>query len=157
MTRDQILNNVAEVFGAVPRPEIFIRRTCGCEECREHEAAMQTFDPFDLPFEKLANPGWDPICFASNAAFAYFMPGLARLVCEHTSDYVTQFVFHVEQTERLETMLPGQAEVLVQLLDYLVIHAPEALEENRTVDALFRTRGELVQIAGGAIGPFAEP
>ena len=148
MTRDQIMKYVAKVFGAVPRPEMFIRGTCGCEECREHEAAMQTFDPFDLPLEKLDNPGWDPICFAPNAAFAYFMPGLVRRVCENTGDYVTQVIFHVEQTERLETLLPEQAEVLVQLLDYVVIHAPEALEENRAVDALFRARRELARIAG---------
>jgi len=111
---------------------------------------MQSFHPDDLPLDRLNNPGWDPICFASNVAFGYFMPGLVKLVLEHPHDYVQQFVFHVEQPERVAAYTPGQARALIHVLDHLVLHETGALDNDLVVDALYRTRDILVRITGDA-------
>jgi len=146
MTRDQIISEIDGAFGHLPRPKIFIRGTCHCEECMEHEATMQSFPRDDLPLDKLDNPGWDPICFASNEAFLYFMPGLVRLIFDHTSDYVQQFIFHVEQPDRLETLSPEQALALIHVLDFLVIQKTNVLDDSLVVDELYRTREKLEQL-----------
>ena len=109
---------------------------------------MQGFDPINLPLEQLNNPGWDPICFASNEAFAYFMPGLVKLLLNHTDEYIQQFIFHVEQSDRLAVLTSEQARALMHVLDFLVIHRVKALEENLVVDDLYRAREYLEQIAG---------
>jgi hypothetical protein len=125
---------------------MFIRGTCSCEECLEHEAVMQTFIPDDLPLDKLNSPAWDPICFASNDALAYLLPGLVKLVLDHADEYASQFIFHLSQPERLESFSPQQAQALVQVLDYLVAHEAHALDANLVVDELLNTRETLDQI-----------
>jgi len=149
MTRYQIISEVQKAFGHFRRPDMFIRGTCSCEECMEHEGEMQTFNPDDLPLDQLNNPGWDPICFASNEAFGYFMPGLVKLVLDHTDDYVQQFIFHSEQPDRLAVLTPEQAQALSHVLDFLVLHESEALDNNLAVDDVYRAREKLEQIAGG--------
>jgi len=147
MTRDQITSEVEEAFGHVPRPNMFIRGTCTCPECLEHEATMQTFTPDDLPLDKLNNAGWDPICFASDEAFAFFMPGLVKLVLEHADDYVQQFVFHVGYPDQLAAYTPEQARAIANVLDFLLIHEDKALYDNLAVHDLCRTREKLGQVA----------
>ena len=109
---------------------------------------MQAFSPDDLPLKELVNQAWDPICFASNEALLYLMPGLVKLVLEHANDYVEQFVFHIEQPERMAAFSPKQARALAHVLDYLVLHEAEALDNNRVVDQLYRTRAKLEETAG---------
>jgi hypothetical protein len=106
---------------------------------------MQAFIPDSLPLDKLDNPGWDPICFASNEAFAYFAPGLVKLVLDHAVDYIQQFIFYAQQPERLAAFTPGQARSLVQVLDFLVLPEAKALENNLVVDELNSTRDKLEQ------------
>ena len=149
MRRFYIISEVREAFGYIGRPATFIRNTCSCDECMEHEGDMQQFDPNDLPLEQLNKPGWDPICFASNEAFMYFMPGLVKLLLNHTDDYVQQFIFHVEQPDRLNALTPEQAQALTHVLDFLVTHRAMALEDNLVVDDLNRARKRLEQLAGG--------
>jgi len=152
MTREQILSEVQEAFGHPRRPDMFIRGTCGCEECLEHEAEMQTFTPDNLPLDKLDNPGWDPICFASNEAFTYFMPGLVRLVLDHADEYIQQFIFHAEQPERLAAFTPAQARALIHVLDFLLVHESKARGNNLVFDELKRTRDKLEKGAEGDAG-----
>lgn len=128
---------------------MFIRGTCSCDECMAHEAEMQAFNAGSLPLDKLNNPGWDPICFASNDAFAYFMPGLVKLVLENTDDYVRQFIFHLSQPERFEAYTPQQARVLSEALDFLVLEEAKALDENDVVDEVYRIKATLERLVGG--------
>ena len=114
----------------------------------EHEAEMQRFDPVALPLGKLDNPGWDPVCFASNAAYAYLLPGLVQLVLDHTAAYVDQFLFHLEQPERLESLSPAQAAALITVLELLVQEQTDALDGAFAAAELLRTREKLAQIAG---------
>lgn len=147
MTRNQIISQIRDTF-RISRPNMFIRGTCSCDECMEHEAVMQTFNPVDLPLDQLNNPGWDPICFASNDAFTYLMPGLVKLVLDHTFEYVQQFIFHVEQPDRLSGFIQKEAQALNNVLDYLLLNKEKELEGNFAVDDLFRTKEQLEQIYG---------
>jgi hypothetical protein len=143
ITREEIDSEVQKAFGHLPRPRQFIRGTCSCCECLEHEAEMQSFARDDLPLDQVNNPGWDPICFASNEAFLYLMPGLAGLVLDHTDDYVDQFLFHIEQPERLAAFTPVHARTLLHVLDFLLLHQAEALERSLVADEIRRIREQL--------------
>ena len=140
MTRVDILTEVKKQFGNVPRPGMFTGGTCKCEECLAHEEEMRTFDADNLPLDKLNNPGWDPICFASDEAFVYLLPGLVKLVLDHADDYLQQFLFHIEQPDRVKTLSLAQAQALIQLLDFLAIHEAEAVCNNLVVEDLNRVR-----------------
>jgi hypothetical protein len=151
MTRDDIISGVRNAFANIPRPGMFIRGTCKCEECLEHERTMQSFTPDALPLEKLDNPGWDPICFASDEAFGYLMLGLVRLALSHTDHYIQQFLFHLDHPERVGSFTPSQAGALIRVLDFLVLNEAEALDNNLVVDELYRTRERLEQCRGGLL------
>lgn len=82
MERDQeILRSVEKAFADCPRPEHFTNHT-HCEECAEHDAALQPFTPQTLTFEALGHAGWGPLPFMTPQAIAHFMPGLVRLVLD---------------------------------------------------------------------------
>ena len=147
MTRDEVIAEVQDAFGGLTRPAMFTRGTCECEECLEHEQVMQSFSLNDMPLDKLDNPGWDPICFASDHAFAYLMPGLVRLVLRHTDEYIQQFLFHLENSERIAVFTRKQAEALLHVLDFLVLEEAQILDNNLTVDELNRTREKLEPVA----------
>ncbi len=141
------MSEVQEAFAGVPRPTMFIRGTCQCQECLEHEQVMQSFTLSDMPLDKLDNPGWDPICFASDKAFAYLIPGLVRLVLYHTDAYIQQFLFHLENSERIALFTRPQATALLHVLDFLVLNEAKALDKNLAVDELNRTREKLEPVA----------
>lgn len=136
--REQVITEVRRAFGGIPRPEPFIRGTCWCEECTDHDQEMRAFPPDDLPLEQLDNPGWDPICFASDQAFAYLMPGMVRLALEHTFDYIDQFLFHLGLPERVAVLTPDQLNALIGVLELLVEESPEALQRNLAEDDLLQ-------------------
>jgi len=147
MTKNEIIAQVDQSFDNLSRPKMFIRGTCSCDECMEHEETMQSLGLPDFPLDKLGNPGWDPICFASDEAFAYLLPGLIRLVLGHTEYYVGQFLFHLDSLERVAVLSKGQSRALLHVLDYLFLNEAEALDNNRVVDDLIRARKKLAQTA----------
>ncbi len=142
---DEIIAQVDQAFESVKRPKMFIRGTCFCEECKEHEEAMQAFALPDLPLEKLDNPGWDPICFASNEAIAYLMPGLIRTLLNHTDEYITQFLFHLEIDDRVTWFTKTQRQTLIRCLDFLIMNRADDLDNNFAVDDVIRIREKLEQ------------
>jgi len=142
MTTEQLITDIRTAFKSF-RPTMFIRGTCSCDECLEHEATLQTFVSAELPLEKLNSSAWDPICFASNEAYFYLLPGLVKLVLDHTDEYVSQFIFHLSQPERLESFSPQQAQALIRVLDYLVDKQAPALDINQAADDLLRLRESL--------------
>ena len=147
MTKEEIIAQVDQSFGNLFRPRMFIRGTCSCDECLEHEETMQSFALPDLPLDKLGNPGWDPICFASNEAFVYLMPGLIRLVLNHTENYVGQFLFHLDSADRVAVLSKRQCRTLLHVLDYLFMNETEALDNNMVIDDFVRVRVKLEQTA----------
>jgi hypothetical protein len=145
MKQAEIIVEARQAFSCVSRPRMFIRGTCRCEECLEHEATMQSFAPDDLPLGQLDNPGWDPLAFASKEAFAFLLPGLISLVLQNPDDYVQQFLFHLEDSERIGSLNQDQTRALLHVLDYLTLECAEALDNNLVVEELFRTRAKLEQ------------
>lgn len=145
MTKEELLSRLDRSFGGLPRPAMFIRGTCSCDECLAHEETMQSLSLPDLPLEKLGNPGWDPVCFASDEAFAYLMPGLVRLVLTHTEDYIGQFLFHLDAADRVAAFSGDQRRVLLDILDYLVMNAAGVLDRSMAADDLLRVREKLEQ------------
>ena len=126
---------------------MFIQGTCKCEECLEHEQVMQSFTPNDLPIDQLDNPGWDPICFASDEAFAYLMPCLVKLALCPANEYIPQFLFHLGCSERIAAFTKKQTKALIHVLDFLVLEEMEALNHCFAFDELNRIREKLELIA----------
>jgi len=106
---------------------------------------MQRLQQRELRLEYLNDPGWDPIGFASDVAFQYLMPGLARLVLEHANDYIRQFLFHIRLTGRLACLTPAQRKAVVGVLDVLASEEADAVGNNRAADDLFTARELLEQ------------
>jgi hypothetical protein len=143
MNRTEAINAVDEAFADVPHPTTFIRGTCMCTECLEHNEAMLQFKQKELPLDVLNNPGWDPICFASDAAFQYLMPGLTRLVLRYPDDYLQQFLFHIGG--RVACFTPSQAHAVMVVLDALTVEESAAVANNLAAKALLRARKRLEQ------------
>ena len=109
----EALKNVREAFRDFARPEgLFIYGTCRCEECEEHNQTLSSHTPENITLEELGNPGWDPMCMASDAAFAYYLPGMVRLAFED-SYYIYQLVFHLCLPSRLGNIGRAQAGALL--------------------------------------------
>ncbi len=112
---DEALAALREAFRDVPRPEgLFINDTCMCCECQEHNATLAAHLPDDITLHELGNPGWDPICFANDRAFAYYLPAMIRLAFEDTC-YMDQLDFHLS--------IPGRVDALTRQLAAAVLRA----------------------------------
>ncbi len=149
MTRHELMGEVSSAFGGVPRPQAFIAGTCQCEECAEHGATMQAFSPDRIPLDKLNNPGWDPICFASDEAFLYLMPGLVALLLDHPEEYFDQFIFHAENAGRIAAMTASQRQALRHVLEFFALQQPHTVDSSDGANGLFRTQTMLEQCDRG--------
>lgn len=76
-----VLAVVAEAFGRAERPEHFTNYQ-HCGECLEHDELLRARDPETIGIEDVGSMAWNPITMAAPQAFAYFLPGLARLALE---------------------------------------------------------------------------
>ena len=137
MTRDEANANVRAAFEGVARPESFRRGTCGCEECEEHNETMKAHTPGTISLKEVGNAAWDPMCMASDAAFAYFLPGLVRLACE-TPWYSDQLLFHLNSPGRVEYLNPHQAAALKEALWLLIETAPGEVDLQLADEAIRR-------------------
>src|SRR5262249_28403882 len=64
--------------------------------------------PETVSLKEVGSPAWDPICMASDQAFAYLMPGLMRLAFEQPY-YSDQLLFHINNPGRAEYLNKEQA------------------------------------------------
>jgi hypothetical protein len=112
---EEALAAVRRAFENVPRPELMIRGTCSCCECAEHNQTLLSHTPETITLQELGNAAWDPICFASDAAFAYYLRGMIRLALEDAS-YTDQLLFHLNCPGRVEALDPGQARAVLDAL-----------------------------------------
>jgi len=92
----QFIDEATEVFGKVARPEHFTDFT-HCSECAEHDGTLSAHTPDTITREALGHPGWDPMTFATDTGFRYFLPALIRMALTGTSDgyYIDQFLSQV--------------------------------------------------------------
>ncbi|MBZ0291330.1 MAG: hypothetical protein K8L99_02075 [Anaerolineae bacterium] len=120
MDKDTVLAAIDKAFGHLSRPQAMVRNPNHCDECADHEAVMQAVTPQTVSLQEVGSPAWDPVCFLSDEAFCYFMPGLARLSLNSGQDYyLSQFLFHLEQGFRIDPMNAEQRRALAQLIDYI--------------------------------------
>ena len=118
MDSDNILAQITAAFGQLPRPETMVRNPIHCDECAEHEATMQAVTPQTVAMSDIGSPAWDPVCFLSDEAFCYFMPGFARLTLSD-DDYIYQLLFHLDQGFRADAFTPEQRRAVAALIDYV--------------------------------------
>jgi hypothetical protein len=98
---------VRDAFANVPRPAELGRGTCRCEECAEHEQTLASHTPETITLAELGNPGWDPMCFANDAAFAWYMPAMVRFALT-TDLYIDQLCFHLALPSRADALTAEQ-------------------------------------------------
>ena len=130
-------------FADVPRPQTFIRGTCVCEECIEHNDTLEGHTPESVTVTELGNPGWDPICAANDQAFAYYLPAMVRLAFE--THYHDQLLFHLDMPDRLKGLSQLQTEVLLAALWLLAEVKEEEIFGSFDEYALGRVIGKLEQ------------
>jgi len=112
------------------RPLKMVRNPGHCEECAEHEATMQSATPQSISLVQVGSPAWDPVCFITDEAYGYFMPGLARLAMGRGEDYyLDQFLSHLE-SGRIDSLDSGQCRAVATLLDHLYKTNSKEIEDN---------------------------
>lgn len=90
---DEFLHRASEVFSKVQRPEHFTDYQHCCE-CAEHDNTLAAYSPDTITREALGHAGWDPMTFATDSGFRYYLPGLIRMALIQAGDdyYVDQFL-----------------------------------------------------------------
>jgi hypothetical protein len=118
MEAGRISAAVDKAFGG-DRPGQMGRNPQHCDECAEHEEVMQAVTPETVSLAQVGSPAWDPVCFLSDEAYRYFMPGFVRLALGRGDDYyLDQFLFHLE-SGRVECLNEEQCRAIAALLDHL--------------------------------------
>ncbi|EDX84231.1 hypothetical protein S7335_1928 [Synechococcus sp. PCC 7335] len=129
-----------DLFSATARPKHFTNYQHCCE-CAEHDALLQSRDRESLTHEDLP-PGWDAICFVTDAGFHYYFPSLVRLAIEGRADsyYLDQFLFHLTyegyRNRRWQSFSVEQRRFVLRLLEHLLETRAEEIEQNQDADAL---------------------
>lgn len=123
MGKYTVLAAIDQAFGSIPRPEIMTRNPHHCDECEEHERVMKGVTPLNITLKEIGNPGWDPVCYVTDEAYRYFMPGFVRLI--FSDDYLDQFIFHIESRLAPELFTHEQRHAVIQLIDFLKGNIPE--------------------------------
>jgi len=102
MTESDLLAAIVQTFSRHSRPTVFTNAHHCCE-CAEHNQTLSAYTPESLTSDAIGNPGWDPVCFATEAAYLYFFPGLARLALAGRGEsfYLDQFVSQLSNRTHL--------------------------------------------------------
>ena len=140
-----VLEQVRRAFGRYPRPEHFTNFE-HCDECAEHDRTLLARTPDTLIIEDVGNPGWEPICFTSPAGFAYYLPGLARLVLEDSPYgydwYGVQFFRHLVSdgpgNARYLQCTAEQRAVIAAFVKHLIDTRVEQIEAECVEDSAIR-------------------
>ncbi len=125
-TDAEILALVAFAFASAERPEHFTNFG-HCDECRDHDDLLRSRDLETLTIDDVGNQGWDPIIFTSAAAFAYYIPALARLALAAPHPawgwYGDQLSVHLRmdgrRNSRWSHCSPPQREAIRALLEHI--------------------------------------
>ena len=149
-TDREVLRQVADAFGATPRP-LHFHVLDGDPEAEEHEALLQSRTLETLSRHDL-RVTWDPLCGCSPQGLAYLFPALARIALEDDKDpwdwYAQQLLFHLDDTgsenEFLRYCNVPQRQAVVHLLEHIrksrapQVAASLAAEEIEACIALWR-------------------
>ena len=93
---EALISKATQVFGKVPRPEHFTDHKHCCE-CAEHDETLRACTPETITREALGQSGWDPMTFATDTGFRYYVPALIRFALTGKDDeyYIDQFLSQV--------------------------------------------------------------
>ena len=144
----QALDSLRAAFSACPRPEHFTNQE-HCQECAEHDELLRSRDLDTLSIEDVGNPGWDPICFVTEQAFAYYLPALARLCLSEPAYgygwYANLFFGHLildgPRNRRFEACTPEQRREVVRFVEYVIASRAALLDEHFAADDALTARG----------------
>ena len=91
--QENLIEKVAAVFGKVARPDHFTDHTHCCE-CAEHDDTLRVHSPDSIPREALGHAGWDPMTFATDVGFRYYLPAMINFALTASGDdyYIDQFL-----------------------------------------------------------------
>jgi len=139
----QLVDEAADVFGKVPRPEHFTDYTHCCE-CAEHDEVLQKFTPDTIVREALGHPGWDPMTATTDAGFRYYLPGLIRIVLTTggKDDYIGQFVSLVvrdgPRNSRWLACTPPERAIVLRALHVLLEERTDEIDDWVDADRLLQ-------------------
>ncbi|UCH48106.1 MAG: hypothetical protein JSU95_19100 [Betaproteobacteria bacterium] len=93
---ETLIIEATQVFGKIHRPEHFTDHKHCCE-CAEHDETLKAFTPETITREALGHAGWDPMTFATDTGFRYYLPALIRMALTKKDDdyYIDQFLSQV--------------------------------------------------------------
>lgn len=96
MSATQLIDEATAIFGKVARPEHFTNYM-HCSECAEHDSTLSAHTPDTVTRDALGHAGWDPITFATDGGFRYYLPALIRMALTGRDDdyYIDQFLSQV--------------------------------------------------------------
>ena len=110
----------------------------------EHDETLLAHTPETIGMNELGNPGWDPVCFATNEAFKYYFPAMVRLVLNGKGDsyYADQFLLYIIEdgvrNRRWESFSNEQRKFVVCVMNELLDIRTEEIDEYYDTDDLFR-------------------
>ena len=128
---EKLIKEASEVSGKVERPQHFTDYEHCCE-CAEHDDTLRAFDPDTITREALGHAGWDPVTFATDTGFRYYLPALIRMALTQSGDgcYIDQFLSQVirdgPRNSRWQACTAEERAVVLKAL--------HALLEDRTED-----------------------
>jgi hypothetical protein len=139
----QLIDKANEIFGKVARPEHFTDYTHCCE-CAEHDETLNAHTPDTITREALGHAGWDPMTFATDTGFRYYLPALIRMALTQTGDdyYIDQFLSQVirdgPRNSRWCACNPEERALVVKTLHALLDTRAEEIENSLDADRLMR-------------------
>ena len=141
MSVRQLVDEATKIFGKVPRPVHFTDYT-HCSECAEHDEILRAYTPDTITREALGHAGWDPMTFATETGFRYYLPALIRMALTQTGDdyYIDQFLSQVirdgSRNTRWRACTAEERVVVVKALHLLLEERAEEIERNLDADRL---------------------
>ena len=140
---DEFLRKANKVFSKVQRPEHFTDYQHCCE-CAEHDDTLSAHTPDTITREALGHAGWDPVTFATDSGFRYYLPALMRMALTRTGDdyYIDQFLSQVirdgPRNSRWRACTAEQRTVVRDALLLLLEQRLDEIEENYDADRLMQ-------------------
>lgn len=143
MKCDDLIAEARQVFSTVQRPEHFTDHLHCCE-CAEHDATLSAHTPDTITRAALGHGGWDPMTFATDVGFCYYLPALIRMALtkEGNEYYVDQFLFQLirdgARNSRWQFCTVAQRAVVAKALHVLMEERLGEIETNLDGDHLMQ-------------------
>jgi len=140
---EQLISEATAVSGKLERPEHFTDYLHCCE-CAEHDDTLSAYTPDTITREALGHAGWDPVTFATDAGFRYYLPALIRMALTQTGDdyYIDQFLSQVIRdgpgNSRWQACTVEERAVVLQALHALLEERLEEIDNNYDADRLMQ-------------------